>query len=125
MSLSDFHGQFATTSLLYLLIVSLWSFWRFYRKQGANSSYWGLLAIGEILIIVQVLLGVYLWIIGLRPARTIHLLYGALIPVLIPGAYFYTKGRSGRAEMLVYGTTTIIIVGLLVRATFTGEVSLP
>ena len=123
MSLSEIHARLAGTSLMYLLVVSVWAFWRFFRKQGVDASYWGMLAIAEILLFAQAGLGGYLWLIGLRPARTIHLLYGFLIPALIPGAYFYTKGRTGRAEILIYATTTIIIVGLLVRATFTGEVS--
>ena len=123
MSFSEIHARLAGTSLMYLLVVSVWAFWRFFRKQGVDSSYWGMLAIAEILLFAQAGLGGYLWLIGLRPARTIHLLYGFLIPALIPGAYFYTKGRTGRAEILIYATTTIIIVGLLVRATFTGEVS--
>lgn len=124
MSISDVHGRLASTALLYLLIVSIWSFWRFFRKEGIDSNFWGMLAIAELLIVAQAALGIYLWLIGLRPARTIHILYGTLIPALIPAAYFYTKGRTGRAEILIYATTTIIIVGLIVRATFTGEVSL-
>lgn len=124
MSISEIHGRVASTALLYLFIISLWSFWRFFRKEGINSNYWGMLAIAELLILAQAGLGIYLWAIGLRPARVIHILYGLLIPALIPGAYFYTKGRTGKGEILIYGTTTIIIVGLIVRATFTGEVSL-
>ena len=124
MTFSEIHGSLASTSLMYLFIISLWSFWRFFRNEEINSSYWGILAIGEFLILAQVGLGIYLWLVGMRPPRTIHLLYGALIPALIPGAYFYTKGRTGKAELLIYGTTTIIIVGLIVRATFTGEVNL-
>ena len=124
MSISEIHGRLASTALIYLFIISLWSFWRFFRKEGINSNYWGMLAIAELLILAQAGIGIYLWAIGLRPARVIHILYGLLIPALIPGAYFYTKGRTGKAEILIYGTTTIIIVGLIVRATFTGEVTL-
>lgn len=124
MSISEIHGRLASTALIYLFIISLWSYWRFFRKEGINSNYWGMLAIAELLILAQAGIGIYLWAIGLRPARVIHILYGLLIPALIPGAYFYTKGRTGKAEILIYGTTTIIVVGLIVRATFTGEVSL-
>jgi predicted transporter len=124
MPLTDIHARLSTTSLMYFFVISVWAFWRFFRKQEINSSFWGVLAIAEILLILQVGLGIYLWTIGLRPARAIHLLYGFLIPALIPGAYFYTKGKTGRPEVLIYATTTIIIVGLLIRATFTGEVSL-
>ena len=124
MSLSEIHGRLANTALLYMLLVSLWAFYRFFRRQSVDTSFWGALAIAEILLVVQLLLGIYLWTQGLRPPRTIHVLYGFLIPVMIPGAYLYTRGRAGRPEILVYGTTTIITVGLIFRAIFTGEVSI-
>ena len=82
-----------------------------------------MLVIAELLVIAQVLLGIYLWVVGVRPGRVIHLLYGALIPALIPGAYLYTQGRNGRGEVLIYGTAAIFLVGLVMRATFTGEIS--
>ena len=106
-----------------MLIVSIWAFYRFFRRQGIDSSFWGALAIAEILLIAQLLVGIFLWTQGLRPPRTIHVLYGFLIPVMIPGAFFYTRGRVGRPESLVYATTAIITVGLLVRAITTGELS--
>lgn len=124
MSLSEIHNRLADTALFYMLAVSLWAFYRFFRRQGVNPSFWGALAIAEILIVAQLFIGIYLWTQGLRPPRSIHVLYGALIPAMIPGAYFYTKGRMERPESLVYGTTTIITVGLLFRAIFTGEISL-
>ena len=124
MSLSEIHNRLADTALLFMLAVSLWAFYRFFRRQGVDSSFWGALAIAEILLVAQLLIGIYLWTQGLRPPRSIHLLYGFLIPAMIPGAFFYTRGRVGRPESLVYGTTTIITVGLLVRAISTGELSL-
>lgn len=120
MSISEVHGQLATTALLYFLVISLWGYFRFFRKLGIDSAYWGALAIAEILIIAQVVLGIYMWVIGLRPPRTIHLLYGTLVPAMIPGAYFYTKGREDRPEILVYSTVTIITVGLIIRGISTG-----
>ncbi|MDA1329506.1 MAG: hypothetical protein O3B43_00330 [Chloroflexi bacterium] len=124
MTFNEIHARLGNTALLYMLIVSLWGFYRFFRKQGVDSSYWGVLAIAEVLLILQVAFGIYLWVEGFRPPRSIHVLYGLLIPALIPGAYFYTRGRNGRPEILVYGTATIITVGLIIRAIYTGQVTL-
>lgn len=124
MSISEIHAGLSNTALLYLFVVSVFAFWRFFRKQGVDANMWGMLAIAEILLVAQVAIGIYLWVVGARPARTIHLLYGLLLPALLPAAYAYTKGRNGRAEVLIYATATIIMVGLVIRATFTGEVSL-
>jgi hypothetical protein len=117
--MSFIHGRLALTAFIYVLIISLWGFWRFFRKQGVSPAYWGALAVGEVLLLAQALLGGYLWIIGLRPGRDIHLLYGVIVPIMIPGAYLYTKGRDGRPEILIYAAATIIDVGLLMRAIVT------
>jgi len=124
MSLSEIHGRLADTALYYMLIVSIWAFYRFFKRQSLDSSFWGALAIAELLLVAQLFIGIYLWTQGLRPPRTIHALYGFLIPVMIPGAYQYTRGRAGNPEFLVYATTTIITVGLIFRAIFTGEISI-
>lgn len=111
------HERLATTALFYFLIVSLWGYYRFFRKLGIDSTYWGMLAIAEILVLGEALLGAYLWLTGHQPARGwLHVLYGSLIPAMIPLAYVYTKGKTERRDMLIYGTVTIITVGLIIRA---------
>jgi len=119
------HNGLATTSLLYFLIISIWGYILFFRRKPIDSAYWGMLVIAEILIVAESLVGGYLWVEGLRPSRGLHLLYGALIPIMIPGAYLYTRGRGARAEALIYGTTTIITVGLILRAVYTARYVLP
>ncbi len=119
------HERLATTALYYFLIIALWGYYKFFRKQSIDSSYWGILAIAEILVLGEALLGGYLWFSGFRPARGwLHILYGSLIPAMIPLAYAYTRGRAQRAEILVYGTVTIITAGLILRAIYTAQVSL-
>lgn len=126
MFLVFIHNRLAIMSLLYFLLVALWGFFRFFRKQGPNSSYWGALAIAEILIVLQGLLGVYLWIRGGQPARGgMHFLYGALVPVMIPLVYAYTKGGEDRRDSLAYATAAILAVGLAMRALTTGIDVLP
>ena len=47
------HDGLANTVLLYVLVMGIWGLWRFFRKQGVDSSFWGALVIAEILILVQ------------------------------------------------------------------------
>lgn len=119
------HNGLATTALLYFLVISIWGYVLFFRRKGIDPSYWGMLAIGEVLLVAEGLIGGYLWLSGLRPLRSLHLLYGAIIPIMIPGAYLYTKGRAARAETLIYGTATLITVGLIIRAMYTARFVLP
>lgn len=125
MTLSQIHASLANTLLFYFIALAIWGTWRFLRRQGVDSSYWGGLAIAEILVGLQFLVGGYLWITGLRPARSVHLLYGLVALLAIPGMYMYTKGRTDRPEMLMYAVVSLITVGLILRAVFTGEVALP
>jgi heme A synthase len=121
MSLVEIHGRLANTSLIFLLIMVVWGFWRFFRRQGLGASFWGALVIAEILIIAQGGLGGYLWISGLRPVRgAIHILYGVVSVMAIPLVYIYTKGRQERPEMLMYAVALLIMVGLVVRSMVTG-----
>jgi len=43
---------------------------------------------------------------------------------MIPLAYFYTRGRTDRRDILVYGTVTLITAGLVLRAIYTAQVAL-
>ncbi|MGD2156753.1 MAG: hypothetical protein PVG32_07760 [Anaerolineales bacterium] len=121
MSLTDVHGRLANTVLLYLIVMVGWGLWRFFRKEGVGSSFWGALIIAEILIIVQGLLGGYLWLTGLQPDRGwIHILYGVVAATGIPAAYIYTKGREDRSTVLVYSLLALFLVGIALRAMSTG-----
>lgn len=124
MPLAEIHARLGNTALLYFLIVALWGFLSFFRRRGVDAAYWGMLAIAELLVLAEAGLGLFLWLGGGVPARGLHILYGLLIPAMIPGAYVYTRGRDGRPEVLVYGTAAIITVGLIIRAVYTAEVAL-
>lgn len=121
----NIHSALSTTALYYFTILSVWGYVQFFRSKSIDPTYWGMLVIAELLIVGECLLGGYLWLGGYRPARDLHVLYGAVIPLMIPGAYFYTKGRGLRAEFLIYATATIIAVGLILRAIYTAQVTLP
>ena len=116
MALGQIHGRLGFTALYFMVLLALWGLWRYFRKQGVDSNYWGALAIGEILILVQGLIGVYLWIIGVRPDRSIHVLYGIVAALVIPGVYAYTKGDEKRRVMLIYGSALLVSALLIVRA---------
>ena len=120
MSLTQVHGALANTVMYYFIILALWGLFRFFRKEGISSNYWGALAIGEILILAQGALGVILWLGGAHPERILHFLYGLIGALVIPGLYLYTRGEERRQVMLVYGISLLIAVALIVRATMTG-----
>ena len=120
MTLVEIHARLANTTVLFSVIMAIWGAIRFLRKQGLSGSYWGAMVIAEVLIVLQGVLGVYLWIISLRPDRGIHPLYGIVAVMAIPFIYIFTKGREDRPEMLMYTVAFLMMIGLLLRATVTG-----
>jgi hypothetical protein len=125
MSLPELHARFANTAILYFIFMGIWGYYRFFRKEGLNDSYWGAVVIGEVFLFIEAGIGTYMWIIGLRPGRDIHLLYGSVSLMVLPMVYMFTKGRPGRPEILMYATTFFFGAGLLFRALGTGKDALP
>jgi heme A synthase len=122
MTLTNVHDRLSVTIVLYLFILAAWGLWRYFRKQGPHSSFWGALVICEVLILVQGLLGIFLWSSSLRPERgAMHILYGIVTAISIPAVYAYTRGRDTRREMLIYALVLIAVIGLAGRAIITGR----
>jgi heme A synthase len=115
------HLGFSNTALMYFAAVSIWGFVFYFRKKSITSSFWGALIIAEIIIVVQALIGGYLWIAGARPERgATHLIYGILTPAIIPLIYDFTNRRDDYAVGIIYGSTLLFAVGLIFRAIDTG-----
>jgi len=122
MSLVDIHLRLSYASILFAIIMALWGLWRYYRKEGIDSNFRGALVIAEILFLFQVLFGIFLWLSGSghlsRP--TVHLLYGVVSVMVLPGVFLYSKGNEGRQMMAIYGIAFIFTLGIITRGIMTG-----
>jgi hypothetical protein len=122
------HDRLAYTAMMYIAVVGIWGFIRFFRKEQIDSSYWGALVIGELLILVQIGLGIYLWAAGFRPSRmdqivggvNTHIFYGIVVGLIIPSLFAMTRGRDTRSTLPVYGAGLLFLAALLVRTATTG-----
>lgn len=120
-ALAFVHARLSVTVLLFMLAVGIWGLWSYWRGGEVSGSFWGALAIGQLLVVVEGLLGVALLLAGLRPPRTaIHILYGIVLMFSLPAAFFYTRGRPGRFEMLIYAIVALFLAGVTIRARLTG-----
>ncbi len=43
-------GVWVIRRCIFMILMAVWGLWRFFRKQGVDSNYWGALVNGEILI---------------------------------------------------------------------------
>jgi len=120
--LTFIHSRLALTIILFALVLGIWAGWKYLRREGLTSSYWGALIIGEMLILAQGLLGLLLVIMGRQPAELLHFLYGVVTALGLPAVYIYTGGRATRTEAALYALVAFAIFGLAIRALMTGGV---
>jgi uncharacterized membrane protein len=120
LTLTDIHHNLATSVLLFMLIAGVWGIISYARGRSMSGNYWGILAVGELLILAQGVLGAVLWISGARPGRLgIHVLYGVVAVISLPAYYAITRGRDDRQIVLVYGLLNFFLAAISLRAAAT------
>ena len=122
MSLLNIHDRLAISAVLFAGVCAAWGFINYIRKQDMTSGYWGALAICEILMIAQGVIGIVLAIQGNSPPRAIvHYLYGISAVISLPAVYIFTGGRDTRRESLLYAVVSLWLFGLAIRGITTGS----
>ncbi len=115
------HGRLAVTAAFYALIVALWALGLALRGRGLDGNYLGAVVIGELLLVLQALLGLFLMLRGGGLERAwLHLLYGALATLIWPFLFTYTRNQPGRRESILFAAGSLFLWGLLLRAAETG-----
>ena len=121
-SLTLLHARLLITILLFFAALAIWGFINVLRRAGVTGGYRGALAIGELLMLAEFVLGVILFVGGDRPFRpSIHILYGIVAIITLPGTFSYTRGRDGQTEQLIYTLTCLFLCGIALRALSTGR----
>lgn len=118
--LSTIHRSLSTALLLFTGISGAWGLVIYGRGRGVSPSYWGILACLELLALAQGLVGGVMLLAGEQPARLVHILYGIVSVVTLPGAYAFTRGRDDRQATLTYALICLFLLGVSLRAASTG-----
>jgi len=124
MSINDIHREILRNAVWILsTIMAFWGFWRFLRKKGVDSSYFGAVVIAEILYIAQAGLGLFLFLTkrGVLSRPPVHMLYGTVILLVLPGVYIYTRADETRRTILLYSLAFVFIIGISIRSMLTGN----
>lgn len=114
------HDRLATSVLLFMTAVGFWGLFSFSRGQSLSGSLAGTLAIGQVLVVLQGLLGGVLYLDGFRPESSIHILYGLTAIIVMPFVWSYAKERHPRQSLLYYSLAALFIAGLAIRGMATG-----
>jgi hypothetical protein len=101
--------------LLFLFGVGL-----FITRRDANRLYWGLLTVLQVLLGVQLLVGLAL-LIGGSGQPILHYLYGAVFPALVIAVcHVLTRGLEKPPYHLFFTIGSFFVFGLTARALMTG-----
>ena len=122
MTILEVHDRMGNSALLFTIIMAVWGLWRYFRRQGIDSSYWGALVIVEILYLAQDLIGAAVYAGGtVRPSNPfMHILYGVVNLLVVPGIFFFTRGDDKRRAILIYALGFLFLIGIFLRLQATG-----
>jgi hypothetical protein len=114
------HSRLSQTVVLFFFFLGIWGLYRAIRGYSLDGSYMGALVIGQVLYVVQGIMGVILWATGniggvARPEM--HILYGAFALVFLPFVFLvWLKGDDSNQAQWVLAFTTLFLFGIAERA---------
>jgi hypothetical protein len=92
----------------------------FLTRRDANRVYWVLLTVLQVLLVIQLLVGLVLLAGGGRQPL-LHYLYGAVFPALVLGVcHLLTRGLEKPPFHLFFTIGAFFVFGLTARALMTG-----
>ncbi len=99
-----------------------WGMVAFIIRREPNRWFWGLLALLQVLLILQLVAGVVLLALGHRADSFLHYLYGAVFPaIVLVVAHVVARGLDDEADTWkVFAVASFFIFGLTLRALTTG-----
>ncbi len=121
MTLSEIHAQLTNTAIFFIAIIGVWAFFLRFRNQPLSGSWFGAAVIGELLLIAQVAIGVYLYLVmGLGaalPRPFLHMLYGVVAIITLPAAYsYFSQLEDENVKTVAMAATCLFLWGILLRA---------
>jgi hypothetical protein len=129
MSVVEIHTRLADTAMLFVAILGLWALWLRIRGQGLEGGWLGAAMIGELVIVVEALLGGYLYWQGLGvvlPRPFLHILYGLVAVLALPAAYAYFGNlEENRAKTMAMFWVCLFLWMALLRAAQVAPVTAP
>jgi hypothetical protein len=106
------------------LLLLLWSIFIPVRNREPGNGYWNLLAVLQVVIGIQFIVGATLFLSGHRPdsngPQWLHYVYGAFFPGLVLAVAHNRARKTEGAPWLIFGIAAFLCAGLTFRALQTG-----
>jgi CDP-diglyceride synthetase len=120
MSWVELHARLASTASLFVGILAIWALLLRIRGRDLSGAWLGAAVIGELLVIAQGLVGVYLYFSGFSAALSrpfLHILYGIVAMITLPAAYgYFGQLEDERAKTLAMALVCAFLWGIMERA---------
>ena len=101
-------------------VLFLWGIGLFLLRRDAGRLYWGLVAVLQVLLGLQLIAGIVLLAVGDR-RPILHYLYGALLPaIVLVVCHVLTRSLQKPPYHLFFTWAALFIFGLTARALMTG-----
>jgi hypothetical protein len=113
-----FHKTLGLSLVAIFLVLFAWGTVFWIRNRDPGRLFWGLLAVGQVALGVQILVGATLFLLGNR-RPWLHYSYGLFSLLVIIVAHRFAKRYEG-IEWAVFAIAAFIVTGLLTRAYMTG-----
>lgn len=120
MSLPVLHQGLANTATLFIAAIGVWALVSRFRSRPLSASWYGAAMVGEIVIVLQGIIGGIMYFQGLDAALSrpfIHVLYGVVAVITLPAAYgYFANVEDENVKSLALAFTCFFLWGILLRA---------
>ncbi len=115
------HRQLALSGILYMALAGLWGVSMWIRKRPMDANYRGILAIGWFLGLGIGALGLVMLLAGANPRDPIHILYGIVTAISVPGmgAWQIQRAHPDLIKPRYYALTAFFVMGVMIRGIMT------
>lgn len=126
MSIPEIHARLADSATLFVAILGLWALFLRLRGRPLDASWLGAAVVGELLLVAQGLLGVYLYYIvglgGALPRPFMHILYGIVSVLTLPAAHSYFGNlEDEKVKTLAMAAACFFLWGIVLRASHVAQ----
>lgn len=113
-----FHKLVGGALIAAFFVLFVWGTLFWIRNKDPGPGFWGLLAVGQVAIGIQVVAGIILLAMGNR-RPWLHYSYGGFAVLVLYVAHRVAKKFVG-VEWAVFGIASLFVTGLLIRGYMTG-----
>ena len=116
---AQIHATLAQTVMYYFFAIGVWGLFEYIRGGELGGNIGGAFVIGQVVVAVQVVLGLII-LAGGFTVQSVHFLYGITAIISMPFAWSYMRSRHPRQALAVYSLVALWICGLAIRGIVTG-----